>query len=250
MGNGLINVRRFEISFFINIEKYCKFKAIDIMKSLKNGEVPKRGGPNDKIVPKPKPEDSEIQKELNQIQGQLEQNNLNGLNNNVVMNPNLNISPYNSSPNQYNQVQNPYGNQGSNLTNLGMRNMNLENPNSYPVQQKFEDHTNPNNYHENFSNNNVAPQNQDLHFTFNKLSKEENQINQVNNNKNINNQIKNNQNNYKDSNNSNNSKMDTVNQKSCLQKSEVGNNNNPNQKKMNINQSNNINYNQGKCRIQ
>lgn len=32
------------IIFYI-LEKYCKYKTVDIIKSLKNGEIPKRGGP-------------------------------------------------------------------------------------------------------------------------------------------------------------------------------------------------------------
>jgi hypothetical protein len=39
------------------LEKYCKFKALDIFKALKNGEVPKRGGP--------KEEEDDLTKEVN-----------------------------------------------------------------------------------------------------------------------------------------------------------------------------------------
>ena len=32
-----------------NCQKYCKWKAINIVKSLKKGEIPHRGGPNEKV---------------------------------------------------------------------------------------------------------------------------------------------------------------------------------------------------------
>lgn len=46
-------------NFLFNLEKYCKFKAVDIFKSLKQGIEPKRGGP--------KEEESDINKELNNL---------------------------------------------------------------------------------------------------------------------------------------------------------------------------------------
>lgn len=46
--------------------KYCKFKAIDIMGSLKKGEVPKRGGPND--VKKDVTSKNEIDDELKKLE--------------------------------------------------------------------------------------------------------------------------------------------------------------------------------------
>jgi hypothetical protein len=46
-------------------KKYCKFKAVDIMTSLKKGEIPKRGGPNDKIIKKEK---TDIDKEIEELQ--------------------------------------------------------------------------------------------------------------------------------------------------------------------------------------
>jgi hypothetical protein len=54
--NGLRKVR---ILLKYLLEKYSKFKAVDIFKSLKQGVVPKRGGP--------KETEDEISKELNDI---------------------------------------------------------------------------------------------------------------------------------------------------------------------------------------
>ena len=49
-------------------KKYCKFKAVDIAKCLKAGEVPKRGGPNEVKEEKEKvKEKDEIESELNDI---------------------------------------------------------------------------------------------------------------------------------------------------------------------------------------
>ena len=35
----------------IKCKKYCQYKAVDIYKSLKKGEVPKRGGPKEQDSP-------------------------------------------------------------------------------------------------------------------------------------------------------------------------------------------------------
>lgn len=52
-------------------KKYCKFKAVNISKALKAGEVPRRGGPNDKK----KVDKSEVDKEINDELKQLEKEN-------------------------------------------------------------------------------------------------------------------------------------------------------------------------------
>lgn len=44
-------------NILLNLEKYCKFKALDIFKCLKAGQAPKRGGP--------KEEEDDVSKELN-----------------------------------------------------------------------------------------------------------------------------------------------------------------------------------------
>jgi hypothetical protein len=60
---------------YVNIEKYCKFKAVDIFKCIKQGVVPKRGGP--------KEEESELTKELdNMILDDKKSNETNTENNN------------------------------------------------------------------------------------------------------------------------------------------------------------------------
>lgn len=48
-------------------KKYCKFKAIDIAKSLKLGQVPKRGGPNEDLNKNKTEKKDEIENELNEI---------------------------------------------------------------------------------------------------------------------------------------------------------------------------------------
>jgi hypothetical protein len=53
--------------FLHNLEKYCKFKAVDIFKCLKAGTQPKRGGP--------KEEEDEISKEITQMTMDSVQNN-------------------------------------------------------------------------------------------------------------------------------------------------------------------------------
>ena len=57
--------------------KYCKFKAVDIMQSFKRGEVPRRGGPNDKKVEKKDEIDEELknmEKEVNYEKKIIEEN--------------------------------------------------------------------------------------------------------------------------------------------------------------------------------
>jgi hypothetical protein len=69
--------------FFHNLEKYCKFKAVDIFKCLKAGTTPKRGGP--------KEEEDEISKEISQMTAENLNNNNNNNNNNIYNNGKLNF---------------------------------------------------------------------------------------------------------------------------------------------------------------
>jgi len=41
---------------WVEKKKYCKFKAVDIMSCFKKGEIPRPGGPNDKLIKKEKTE--------------------------------------------------------------------------------------------------------------------------------------------------------------------------------------------------
>ena len=69
--------------FLHNLEKYCKFKAVDIFKCLKSGTTPKRGGP--------KEEEDEISKEISQMTAENFNNN-----NNIYNKNNNNNNIYNN----------------------------------------------------------------------------------------------------------------------------------------------------------
>ena len=45
----------------IKCKKYCQFKAVDIFKALKKGEVPRRGGPKEQQNDETKRNESEFQ---------------------------------------------------------------------------------------------------------------------------------------------------------------------------------------------
>ena len=69
----------------IRCKKYCQYKAVDIYKAIKNGEIPKRGGPNENID---EIEDLGPGKEINESIESIENLNLDNNNNNKIANEN------------------------------------------------------------------------------------------------------------------------------------------------------------------
>ena len=117
-------------------QKYCKWKAIDIMKSLKKGEIPHRGGPNENFEQNPGTKDDDLNDEIENMAGMMDNNNNKSNNTNNNNNKNNNMgggfsNPFSNQGNQGNMgmggFSNPYGNQGNmnNMNNMNyMNNMN------------------------------------------------------------------------------------------------------------------------------
>lgn len=145
--------------------KYCKFKAVDIAKALKNGEKPRRGGPNDVKIPK---EEKKIIAEDHTVPDTFD--------NNFINSNNSNVDQFNKS-NSNNNLNVPYQSNSNTIIN----NVTLTNPSPInDVNKKFNDMTfNQGNVSNSFNNSNVNTGN----FNYSN----QNQGNSINNNNNINN---------------------------------------------------------------
>ena len=156
----------------VKCKKYCQYKAVDIFKALKRGEIPKRGGPK-------------------------EQNNDENLNNNGIVEKNkLN----NKNENNYNHEEKKnninYNNQENNKNKQNFQNSNNYNHNHYNEQNN--DKLKHISHQDNNKNNKINNNNK------NQKLKQENKDNNINNqNYNKININKNNQHNHNDRNNNN-----------------------------------------------
>ena len=133
----------------IKCKKYCQFKAVDIFKALKKGEVPKRGGPKEQDN-----QDAGLGNEIDELAKNMGDANLGNHNQNQGGNfqqqmPNNQYggnNPYGGQQ-QYNQqvnnnqFNNPYGNTNQNNINQ-QNNAGFSNP-----------FGNQNNYNNNMNNN-------------------------------------------------------------------------------------------------
>ena len=117
-------------------KKYCQFKAVDIFKALKRGEVPKRGGP--------KEQEESLGNEIDELAKNMGDANL-GDNNNFNQNQGGNQQQFGNN----NQFSNPYGNQQfhqqGNNNQYGIPNNNMNNAGF----------SNPFGNQNNFNNNNM-----------------------------------------------------------------------------------------------
>ena len=59
----------------VKCKKYCQFKAVDIFKALKNGQIPKRGGPKEQLDDNNENNKNETDININVNQNHLMQNN-------------------------------------------------------------------------------------------------------------------------------------------------------------------------------
>jgi len=138
----------------LKCKKYCQFKAVDIFKALKKGEVPKRGGPKEQENAN---NDAGLGNEIEELSKNMDNTNLgnnnnnfnNNNNNNVLRGPNNNdqFTSYHSggnNPNINNNQftsyhsggNNPYGQQqfnqgGNNQFGNQYGNMNKQNNNGF-----------------------------------------------------------------------------------------------------------------------
>ena len=135
----------------IKCKKYCQFKAVDIFKALKNGQVPKRGGPKEQ-----ENQDAGLGNEIDELAQNMGDANLgNNNNNNFNQNQGGNQQQFGNN----NQFSNPYGNQqfhqqGNNnqygIPNNNMNNAGFSNP--FGNQNNFNNNNNMNK--NNISNSN------------------------------------------------------------------------------------------------
>ena len=199
-------------------QKYCKWKAVDITRSLKKGEIPHRGGPNEKNnddelgdeIEKLSVLDNNNDPNLQQQNNYQQQNSYQQQNNYQQSNQNnLNqqqssgnfANPFgNSSNNQNNQFNNPF-NQGQNQQFNQNNNNNFNNNNNNNNFNNNNNSSNFNNNNSNFNNNNSNLNNNNNfnnnNNNFNNNYNNNNQLNNnMNNNQNMNNQNMNNQNNH------------------------------------------------------
>ena len=149
----------------IKCKKYCQYKAVDIFKALKKGEIPKRGGPKE----------------------QLDENNNENINNNIV---NQNEINNNNDANliNHNNIKNSNINQLNNKNNQNIKINNNKNNNN---NQTYINHNfksvNPNqknNINQNIHNNQAINHNNNI---TNKNNNKNNNINynKINNNTNF-----------------------------------------------------------------
>ena len=154
----------------VKCKKYCQYKAVDIFKALKKGEVPKRGGPKEQEDK----QDAGLGNEIDELAKNMGDANLGGNNNNNFNNYNKNNQhqgnqPYGGNNNPYGQQQfnNPYSgqqfnqqhqnNQYNNNTQYGRPNVNApNNANNLGFSNPFGSPNN-NNMNNNMNNNRTIP---------------------------------------------------------------------------------------------
>ena len=145
----------------VKCKKYCQFKAVDIFKALKKGEIPKRGGPKEQIDENN--ENNNINQESNNNKNNLNNNKNNHKDNDLNNNSNKNYSKMNSNNNHH--LEQP---------NAKQQNQDI-NKNINPKYNNKSQYLNPNMKRNNLRNQNLNPNTEVQHS---------NQITKVNNNQN------------------------------------------------------------------
>ena len=84
----------------IKCKKYCQYKAVDIFKALKNGQVPKRGGPKEQLEEK-KDDDAALGDEIEELSKNVDNNKNRQQNNNKNIVPNVNNNNINNNNQQH-----------------------------------------------------------------------------------------------------------------------------------------------------
>ena len=145
----------------VKCKKYCQFKAVDIFKALKKGEIPKRGGPKEQIDENN--ENNNINQESNNNKNNLNNNKNNHKDNDLNNNSKKNYSKMNSNNNHH--LEQP---------NAKQQNQDI-NKNINPKYNNKSQYLNPNMKRNNLRNQNLNPNTEVQHS---------NQIPKVNNNQN------------------------------------------------------------------
>ena len=137
----------------VKCKKYCQFKAVDIFKALKNGQIPKRGGPKEQLDDNNENNKNETDININDNKNHLMQNNtqsnqnpnkisnLRNNKNNIESNKNYNNG--NSINNQANKINNNKinHNNGSNYNQKNQINNNIKRDNgNYNYNNKNNNH--------------------------------------------------------------------------------------------------------------
>ncbi|MCQ2820078.1 MAG: hypothetical protein MJ252_22665 [archaeon] len=127
------------------LKKYCTWKAVDISKSLRKGEIPHRGGPKENIEEPSKKEEDLLGKEIDNMTGNSMDQNMNQFGN------------FNSGLNQNIPQQNPQSNPFNNQGNIGGS---LNNPfqQKNPQQNPFGGNSGQMNFNNPYNNQNAMPQ--------------------------------------------------------------------------------------------
>ena len=147
----------------LKCKKYCQFKAVDIFKALKKGEVPRRGGPKEQENAQG---DTGLGNEIDELSKNVENTNLGGGDTNDVLRGSPNSQPqpftsYHSGGNnpyggqQYNQGNNQYGTQYGQIPNNSVPSNNNGFSNPFGNANNTNNFNNNNNFNnQGFTNNN------------------------------------------------------------------------------------------------
>ena len=153
----------------VKCKKYCQFKAVDIFKALKRGEIPKRGGPKEQIEDNNENNKNEnnnnnnmIENKKNINQNNMQSNHITNGNNNLKntknnLEQNKNMNKVNNQENQKsmnnnnidkNQHYNLKNQTNNNIKRDSRNNENYNNKNNLNLNNK---NNNYNSYRENFN---------------------------------------------------------------------------------------------------
>ena len=148
----------------LKCKKYCQFKAVDIFKALKKGEVPRRGGPKEQE--NAQGGEAGLGNEIEELSKNVENANLGGGDTNDVLRGSPNTQPqpftsYHSGGNnpyggqQYNQGNNQYGTQYGQIPNNSVPSNNNGFSNPFGNANNNNNFNNKNNFNnQGFTNNN------------------------------------------------------------------------------------------------
>ena len=130
----------------VKCKKYCQFKAVDIFKALKNGQIPKRGGPKEQLDDNNENNKNETDININENKNHLKQNN----------------KQSNQNPNKISNLRN---NKNNIESNKNYNNGNSINNHANKINNNKINHNNGSNYnHKNQINNNIKRDNGNYNY--------------------------------------------------------------------------------------
>ena len=130
----------------VKCKKYCQFKAVDIFKALKNGQIPKRGGPKEQLNDNNENNKNETDININVNKNHLMQNN----------------TQSNQNPNKISNLRN---NKNNIESNKNYNNGNSINNHANKINNNKINHNNGSNYnHKNQINNNIKRDNGNYNY--------------------------------------------------------------------------------------